>query len=148
MRTRKGDLLTELVLEIFKLNGLLISEGDHISGKCGLSSARWKVLGSLALSENPLTVAQIARMMGQARQSVQRIANDMAKSGYFIWEDNPADKRAKLLKITEKGKRAYKLLDSAQAPWANESAKQLDMQDLKSALIVLRQLIDHFGTSN
>lgn len=146
MRTQKGDLFTELVLEIFKLNGLLISEGDRISGKYGLSSARWKVLGALALSDNPLTVAQIARKMGQARQSVQRIANDMVKSEYFIWEDNPADKRAKLLKVTEKGKQAYQLLESDQAPWANESAQQLDTQALESALIVLRQLSNRFGT--
>lgn len=146
MRTIKGELLTELVLEIFKLNGLLISEGDQISGKYELSSARWKVLGSLVLSGTPLTVAQIARNMGQARQSVQRIANDMVRSEYFIWEDNLEDKRAKLLKVTEKGQHTYALLESAQAPWANESAKQLDTQDLQSALVVLRHLTDRFST--
>ncbi|MEM9218769.1 MAG: MarR family transcriptional regulator [Cyanobacteria bacterium P01_F01_bin.150] len=145
MRTKKGELFTELVLEIFKLNGLLIAEGDQISGEYGLSSARWKVLGALALSKNPLTVAQIARKMGQARQSVQRIANDMVENGYFTWEENPADKRAKLLKMTAKGNHAYKLLESAQAPWANESASKLSTQDLKSALILLRQLIDRFS---
>ena len=143
---RNRELFTELVLEIFKLNGLLLSEGDRIAGKYELSSARWKVLGAVALNDRPMTVAQIGRHMGQARQSVQRIANDMAEDGYFTWVDNPGDKRAMLLKLTAKGKRVYKQLESEQAPWAIEAANELDHEELDTALNVLRRLSDHFGT--
>ena len=144
MQSSQGDVFTELVLEIFKLNGLLLSEGDRISGEFGLSSARWKVLGAVAMADQPLTVAQIAREMGQARQSVQRIAGNMAESGYFIWKENPAHKRAKLLHLTEKGKRTFQQLESTQAPWANEAAKQLDAEELKVTLGVLRKLVGRF----
>lgn len=146
MRTKQGEVFTELALEVFKLNGLLVSEGDRISGEFGLSSARWKVLGAVAMADEPLTVAQVAREMGQARQSVQRIASNMAESGYFTWKDNPAHKRAKLLHLTAKGKRTFQLLESAQAPWANEAAKQLDARELKIALGVLRKLVRHLET--
>lgn len=144
MQANKGEILTELVLEVFKLNGLLLSEGDRISGEFGLSSARWKVLGAVAMADQPLTVAQIAREMGQARQSVQRIASNMAESGYFTWKDNPAHKRAKLLHLTAKGKRTFQQLESTQVPWANEVAKQLDTEELKNTLNVLRKLIGRF----
>jgi len=145
MHTRKGELFTELVLEIFKLNGLLLAEGDRIAGGYELSSARWKILGAVAINGSPLTVAQIGRHMGQARQSVQRIANDMAESGYLSWVENPGDKRAMLLKLTAKGTRVFKQLESAQVPWANDAASKLGSDELDSALTVLRQLSDHFG---
>lgn len=146
MRTKQGEVFTELALEVFKLNGLLVSEGDQISGEFRLSSARWKVLGAVAMADEPLTVAQVAREMGQARQSVQRIASNMADSGYFTWKDNPAHKRAKLLHLTAKGKRTFQQLELAQAPWANEAAKPLDARELKIALGVLRKLVRHFET--
>ena len=49
MRDKNGELFTELILEVFKLNGLLLAEGDRIAGAHELSSARWKVLGAVAL---------------------------------------------------------------------------------------------------
>lgn len=146
MHTENGERFTELVLEIFRLNGLLLAEGDRIAGKFELSSARWKVLGAVAINGRPMTVAQIGRHMGQARQSVQRIANDMAESGYFTWADNPSDKRAMLLKLTAKGKRVYQQLESEQAPWANDAANGVSNEELNSALNVMRRLSDHFDT--
>lgn len=146
MKEKNGERFTELVLEIFRLNGLLLAEGDRIAGNYGLSSARWKVLGAVAIQGHPMTVAQIGRHMGQARQSVQRIANDMAERGYFTWVDNRSDKRAMLLKLTAKGRRVYKQLESEQSPWANDAANELSHEELNSALNVMRRLSDHFGT--
>lgn len=146
MRTKKGEAFTEIALEIFKFNGLLVSEGDRIAGEFGLSSARWKVLGAVAMAEEPLTVAQVAREMGQARQSVQRIASTMAEGGYFTWKDNPAHKRAKLLDLTEKGKSTFLQLEAAQAPWANEAVQEFSDQELEIALDVLQKLGRQFET--
>ena len=144
MHTKKGEVFTQIVLEIFKLNGLLLTEGDRITEPFELSSARWKVLGAVAMSETPLTVAQIAREMGQARQSVQRIADRMVEGRFFIWTENPAHKRAKLLQLTTSGRRVYRKLDSAQAPWANAAVKQLNLTDLENTLGVLRELVKRF----
>ena len=146
MHTKKGEVFTQIVLEIFKLNGLLLAEGDRITKPFELSSARWKVLGAVAMSEKPLTVAQIAREMGQARQSVQRIADTMVESGFFTWKENPAHKRAKLLQLTESGHCVYQKLDSAQVPWANNVAETIGLTELENALGVLRELEKSFET--
>jgi len=146
MHTRKGQLLTELVLEIFKLNGLLITEGDRLTQGVGLTSARWKVLGAIALSQTEMTVPQIARTMGQTRQSVQRIADRMSNEGILIYKNNPAHKRAKLLSLTEEGKKIFETLQKLQSPWANHSAKDITIADLKIALSVVRHLIEKFET--
>ncbi len=77
--TTNGELLTELILEIFSLSGSLVNEGDELVKELGLTSARWKVLGALAISGVPMSVAQIAKSMGQTRQGVQRLADIMEK---------------------------------------------------------------------
>ena len=49
--TPQGHLFTEVVLEVFKLSGSLVAEGDKITSDHGLSSARWKILGAIVLAK-------------------------------------------------------------------------------------------------
>jgi hypothetical protein len=63
-RTSAGAAATEVILSIFKANGLLVTSGDQLSASEDLTSARWQVLGAIALADRPLTVPQIARRMG------------------------------------------------------------------------------------
>jgi DNA-binding MarR family transcriptional regulator len=70
---KAGKAFTELVLETFRFNGRLLLAGDRLAKPLELTSSRWQVLG--AIEEKPLTVAQIARKMGLARQNVQRLAD-------------------------------------------------------------------------
>src|SRR5215210_6586367 len=62
--------ITELILETFRLNGRLLAAGDALVRDLGLTSARWQVLGAVAMSPVPLPVSHIARNMGLSRQGV------------------------------------------------------------------------------
>ena len=77
--THKGSLMTDIILDTFKLNGLLVVEGDLLISDLGLTSARWKVLGALSNGLEAMTVSDIARMMGQSRQAVQRLSRRMVR---------------------------------------------------------------------
>jgi DNA-binding MarR family transcriptional regulator len=140
--TPEGQLFTDIVLEVFKLNGLLVIEGDQLTKDLGLSSARWKVLGALALSRSQMTVPQIARAMGQTRQSVQRLVNEMRDDGFLVFQVNPHHKRAQLIALTAKGKKIYARLEQKQMPWANAIAARTRASDLKVASSVLKKLIE------
>ena len=74
-----GEALTDLVLAVFRLNGRLLAAGDHLVSDLGLTSARWQVLGAIALAPSPQPVAWLARSMGLNRQGVQRIVNEMRR---------------------------------------------------------------------
>jgi len=145
--TKQGQLFTQIVLECFKLNGLLIAEGDQITSELGLSSARWKTLGALSLSTRPMTVPQIATTMGQSRQSVQRLTDAMQKDGFLEYQENPYHKRAKLVALTNEGERIYKLLEKKQIPWANSSSANISAGDMNVTLTVLKKMIETFETS-
>ena len=55
MHSPKRVLFLDLVLTLFRLNGLLIAEGDAMTKDLGLTHARWKVIGAIALSNAGLT---------------------------------------------------------------------------------------------
>lgn len=138
--TQKGQNFTEIVLEIFKVNGLLATEGDRLTKAFGLSSARWKVLGALEMSKIPLTVSQIARTMGLSRQAVQRLTDAMKNDGLLDYQENPQHKRANHVVLSNKGKDVYSLISEIQIPWANQISKRIKAEDLKTTLMTLRRI--------
>lgn len=138
--TRKGDMFTEIVLETFKLSGMLSIEGDRLTKPQGISSARWKILGALSYSDTALTVSQIARQMGQSRQSVQRLVDAMFQDQLLNLDENPEHKRAKLVSMTRKGEAIFENMEEIQIPWANEKAADIDAENLETTLKTLRQL--------
>ncbi|MFG6179602.1 MarR family winged helix-turn-helix transcriptional regulator [Halomonas sp. THAF12] len=139
-------MYTDIVLELFKLGGLLISEGDELTKELGLTSARWKVLGALAYADSPKTVSQIAYSMGQTRQGVQRLSDAMVKEGILVYEDNPHHKKAKLVTITPKGEDVFLALERKQIPWANKNSAEISAQEMEVALDVLKKMVRRLET--
>lgn len=140
-----GEIFTQVVLEIFKVNGLLNAEGDALTKKFSLSSARWKVMGAIVKSNAALTVPQIGRTMGQSRQATQRIVDVMTKGGMLLQVDNPHHKKAKLVDLTEEGRRIYDQLDIKQFAWAAKGAENLTTNELEIALATLQKMAHHFS---
>ncbi|GAA0824022.1 MarR family winged helix-turn-helix transcriptional regulator [Colwellia asteriadis] len=138
--SHQGYTFTEIVLETFKLSGLLAVEGDKLTEEHGLSSARWKILGSLARASTPLTVPQIARSMGQSRQAVQRLVDIMCKDGLLHFLDNPNHKRAKLVNLTAKGNDILGKMEEKQIPWAKMHSSYIKENDLEVTLATLKSI--------
>jgi DNA-binding MarR family transcriptional regulator len=144
------DAITELVLETFRLNGRLLAAGDALVADLGLTSARWQVLGAVALSPVPLSVAQIARNMGLTRQAVQRLTDEIEGDGLLRFAPNPHHQRAKLVLLTAAGKSAFAAAMKRQAAWAAALGKGLGVRDIAAAaktLRTIRQRLDS-GTDN
>ncbi len=133
-----GMVMTELLLKLFRVNGLLLMVGDRLSKSLGLTGARWQVMGALA--DGPLTVAQIARNMGLQRQSVQRLVNVLSQQALLILNDNPHHRRARLVRLTATGRNQYEQISQIQAQWVNNISEGLDVTDLKLAFGQLREI--------
>ena len=138
----EGHVATEIIIETFRLGGLLLTEGDRISAPLGLTSARWKILGALARSSQPLTVAQIARHMGQTRQAVQSLVNILSDAGFLELINNPHHKRSKLAVLTSHGEAIYWQMDAIQIPWVNRLAQGIPLDDLMRTLDTLKKLTE------
>jgi len=132
------EAVTDLILETFRLNGRLLAAGDALVADLGLTSARWQVLGAVAMSPVPLPVAHIARNMGLSRQGVQRIANELEAQGIVRFAPNPHHQRAKLVVLTEHGRTLYEAAAARQNPWATALADGLSAQSIEAATKLLR----------
>ena len=74
-----ASAVTQLTLTVFRLNGLLLHWGDRLVEPLGLTSARWQILGAIALSGEPLTAPKIGEAMGVTRQGAQKQLNMLAE---------------------------------------------------------------------
>ena len=131
---------TGLVLDVFRLNGDLLAAGDALVGDLGLTSARWQVLGAIALSPVALPVAHIARNMGLTRQAVQRLVDDMRTDGLVRLEPNPHHRRAMLVVMTEAGDAAYRAASARQERWADTLITGLPAESFEAASELLREM--------
>ncbi len=138
--SKAGSAFTELVLNIFKLNGAFLEAGNQLTKLAEQSSARWQVMG--CVDKEGLSVAAIARIMGLARQSVQRTADILVLEGLATYQENPEHKRAKLLRLTRKGLAALEQIETAQAIWANELGKKLGKTELEVLNAALARVLE------
>ena len=136
--TREQDLLSAASIATFKLNGQFLALAEELARPAGLTAAWWQVLG--AVLGAPLPVAGIAREMGLARQSVQRIADILVGRGLAEYRDNPAHRRAKLLVPTAAGRAAIGRIGPPHADAARRLAAVLGEQALAQAVDTLRVL--------
>ncbi|HML55029.1 MAG TPA: MarR family transcriptional regulator [Solidesulfovibrio magneticus] len=127
-RTLAGDALTELVLETFRFNGLLMEASDQRIKHLGITSTLWKVLS--ALSDAPMPMAKVARNMGLTRQSVRRSVNRLKDKGLVDCSENPDHQRAKLISITANGAILLDEINEIQIEWSNDVASRLEVDKL------------------
>ena len=139
-RTPAGNALSELWVRVFQLDGLFSAAGDALAKPAGQTSARWQVMA--AIEDGPATVAQIARRLHLARQSVQRVADLLEADGIAAYEDNPGHRRAKLLRLTSEGARALRTIQAAQRRWANDLGAEIGERDLRQASKVLGRVLE------
>ena len=128
-RTPAGDAFSAMVVRLIRLQGFLSAAGDALARPSGQSTARWQVL---AVVENgSVTVADIARALTLARQSVQRVADILADEGLVAYEANPRHERAKLVSLTQAGRVVLATIQGAQRGWADELGAEIGVADLE-----------------
>jgi DNA-binding MarR family transcriptional regulator len=143
--SNRGAALGRVVFEILRLGSRLHMAGDALVSDAGLTSARWQVLATAAFRAEPQTVSGIARILGMARQSVQRVANELEAAGFIRLAANPAHKRARLVIVTKEGRSALALAEERRIPWTESLAAALGGADLaaaEEALASLREALD------
>ncbi len=139
-RTSAGEALSDLLVDLFRLDSLLLTAGDRLVAPLGLTSARWQVLGAIIAAERPQPVAWLARDLGGNRQNVQRIINDLHREGLVVFETNPHHRRAQLVVLTDKGKRAFEAAMERQAPWINGLSDGLSVKEIETVHRVVTAL--------
>ncbi|MCP1575967.1 MarR family winged helix-turn-helix transcriptional regulator [Herbaspirillum rubrisubalbicans] len=143
----KADKLTAVTLFVFRANGQLIEWGNHFSEPHGLTSARWQVLGAIAMASEQLSIPQIAATMGVTRQGVLKQINLLVDESLVEPLPNPTHRRSPLYALTAKGKTAYEALADRWRKHVQQICSEFTVADLDAAIRVL-SAISEVHTSN
>lgn len=131
-------LFQELMHEVVSINRLLQEGGAALTKPSGLSVARWQVLRVLKTGD--YSVATIARLLGQARQGIQKTADSLCEKGLTVYLPNPNHSRSPLLRLTSEGKAALSEVEQQHTDCANHLTIHYKPVELQATLDVLRQL--------
>ncbi len=139
-----ADELRRLVVDLPFAYFRLKAVGDRMVARLGQSTAKWGLMRTLH-DEGPHTVAQIARSRPVARQWIQHLADGLEGEGFVEFIDNPAHKRAKLMRLTAKGEKILHQMVRREAQWARRTAAAFDLRALRTTCATLRKLRDVLG---
>jgi DNA-binding MarR family transcriptional regulator len=132
--------VTELTLTVFRLNGALLQWGDELVQPLGLTSARWQMLGAIALAGEPLTAPQVGEVMGVSRQGAQKQLNLLLEQGLVESRPNPAHRRSPLYGLTAQGLELYRLAEQSWNARATALAARLPPARVRAATRTLESL--------
>ncbi|MBY3167673.1 MULTISPECIES: MarR family winged helix-turn-helix transcriptional regulator [Rhizobium] len=139
-RTTQGDAFSAFAITALRLAGHLTAAGDRLAKPAGQTSARWQVLAAARRSD--MSVAQIARALGLARQGVQRLADVLEGEGLIAYADNPQHQRAKLVRLTAEGAARLGVIEIAQAGWADGLGAAFTSAELDAARAVMARVME------
>jgi DNA-binding MarR family transcriptional regulator len=141
-RTAAGVVsdLTGLISEVFLLQGRLTSIFAAIREVADLSGVETLTLSAVISADRPVTVPQIGRSLGHARQVVQRAANVLEGRGLLTTKNNPGHKRAAFLVPTPAGLELKRQFDGVADEIMAILARDLDPASVRDTRDGLRQL--------
>jgi DNA-binding MarR family transcriptional regulator len=137
--TAAGEVLTDVIIATFRLNGRLMDFARQRAREGGLTATEWQVLGGVL--DEPHSVAEIGRRMGMTRQGVQRVADRLVDRGLAEYRPNLAHRRAKLMACTEAGYWAIRQITLVQRPWADRIGAEIGAAELRETLTTMRRLV-------
>ncbi|MNX25867.1 MarR family protein [compost metagenome] len=137
------EALTDLTLTVFRTHGALLQWGDKLVEPLGLSSARWQMLGSIALAGRPLTAPQVGEAMGVTRQGAQKQLNLLLESRLVSSHANPAHRRSPLYELTPRGRQLYLRAEKLWAARAAELAARIPPAQIHAARETLDTMLRH-----
>ena len=133
--------VTQLTLTVFRLNGALLSWGDRLVEPLGLTSARWQMLGAIALAGTPLTTPQVGEAMGVTRQGAQKQLNLLLEQGLVQAHPNPAHRRSPLYVLTPEGLALYRQADAMWVARVTELASLIPAAQARAATRTLEAML-------
>lgn len=139
--------VSTLALTVFRMNGVLLHWGDRLVEPLGLTSARWQMLGAIALADTPLTAPQVGEAMGVTRQGAQKQLNLLLEQGMLESRPNPAHRRSPLYSLTPRGRVLYERADALWSVQAARLAALIPAAQVQTATQTLTAILRHLQTS-
>ena len=132
--TADGGELAESLTALMK--HLLVTTGRDFFAemeKAGVSLTQAKSLMLLIEADGPMSVKAISDKLGLSLPGVSRAMDAMVQRGEVTREEDPRDRRCKMLNVTPRGRKVYERLMAVRLAGVRRFVEELD-EDEKEAL--------------
>jgi DNA-binding MarR family transcriptional regulator len=85
----------------------------------------------------------LAARSGMSRQAINHLVSHLEQAGYLERYTDPADRNARLIRLTERGRRLYERIETVAAAIEAEWAQQVGAQRLEELRAILSDLLTH-----
>lgn len=106
----------------------------------GLSQASWVAVAAIAGAESPLSQSELAQRLGVEGATVVTMVDRLVKIGLVLRIPTPADRRKKLLVVTDEGKALYEKVRTEADALGKEILEDVDARDMQVAMRVLEKV--------
>jgi MarR family transcriptional regulator for hemolysin len=113
---------------------------DRVAAEYGLSQATGLPVLIIGRLGNGIRPGALADALGLEASSLVRVVDHLIESGLLARHDDPQDRRAKILELTEEGKKTAELMEQALIPFRRKLFGEFDRADIDTTLRVLSGL--------
>jgi DNA-binding MarR family transcriptional regulator len=85
----------------------------------------------------------LAARSGMSRQAINHLVSHLEQAGYLERYSDPAERNARLIRLTERGRRLYERIETVAAAIEAEWAQQVGAQRLEELRATLSDLLTH-----
>ncbi len=106
-----ADLAAALADDLFALNNRLMASTHRdlfaTMEKAGLNITLVKCLGVLTDAEGPVSLGRVSEELGLSPAAISRSVDALVRRGQVKREEDPGDRRSKLVSVTGRGRETY-----------------------------------------
>jgi MarR family transcriptional regulator for hemolysin len=106
----------------------------------GVSHSQWRVVLMVSRSEAPLTQTALAAELGIESPTVVRLLDRLAAKGWIAREPCPADRRARLVRLTPRAQRLARELEVVVGEVRRELLRDLGAAELAASVAALSKV--------
>jgi MarR family transcriptional regulator for hemolysin len=121
------------------------SAADKVAADYGLSQATGLPVLQIGRLGSGVRPGALADALGLEPSSLVRVVDHLIESGLLERRDDPQDRRAKILELTDEGKKTAALMEEALIPFRRQLFASFDRADIDASLRVLTGLNTAIG---
>jgi MarR family transcriptional regulator for hemolysin len=116
------------------------SAADKVAADYGLSQATGLPVLIIGRLGNGVRPGVLADALGLEASSLVRVVDHLIESGLLARHEDPQDRRAKILELTDEGRKTAALMEQALIPFRRKLFGEFDPADVEATLRVLNGL--------
>jgi len=142
---RPADHKMELRLWLRLLSCSRLIENDirrHLNAEFDFSLPRFDILAQLDRADAGLVLGEVSKRLMVSAGNITSLVEGLVKSGHITRTTSSGDRRAQVIRLTDKGRREFRRMAKVHGDWIARYFEHLSQKDIDKLMDLLASLKD------